>query len=99
MPNKFYKYSEKGLHHLYRDPNYHKQINYLMTGKIDRRDRLLMMNEHGFKTSAKSMEFKDVSNNMKVIIGKKGSKRYKVLVGPGHSPLEIFALAVVQIET
>jgi hypothetical protein len=45
------------------------------------------------------MEFKDVSNNMKVIIGKKGSKRYKVLVGPGHSPLEIFALAVVQIET
>ena len=34
---------------------------------------------------------------MKVIIGKRGSKRYKLVVGPGVAPVQLFCLAVVQI--
>ena len=45
------------------------------------------------------MEFKNSKGNLKVIVGKKASKRYKIIVGPGLTPVQIFALVIAQVET
>jgi len=58
-----------------------------MTAKIDIRERLNMMQNYGFRTSQKSMEFKDNCEQLKILIGKKASKRYRVVVGPGMTPI------------
>lgn len=45
------------------------------------------------------MEFKDIRGEMKLIIGKKASKRYKLIVAPGLTPIQVFSMLIVQVET
>ena len=57
------------------------------------------MSKYELRTSKKSMEFKNYHGDTKLIIGKKGSKRYKIIAGSGLSPIQVFALLIVQVET
>lgn len=68
-----------------------------MTAKLDIGKKLKLMNHFNLKASQKSMEFKNSNGSLQVIIGKKESKRYKIIVGPGLSPAQIFGLTIVQI--
>ena len=43
------------------------------------------------------MEFKNNLGEVKLIIGKKGSKRYKIVAGEGLTPVQIFGMVIVQI--
>ena len=57
------------------------------------------MSAYELRTSQKSMEFKNFQGDVKLIIGKRASKRYKLIAAPGLSPIQIFALLIVQVET
>jgi len=57
------------------------------------------MSAYQLRTSQKSMEFKDHQGDIRLMIGKKASKRYKIVSAPGLSPIQIFALLIVQVET
>ena len=70
-----------------------------MMTRLETTKRLQMMAKYELRTSQKSMEFKSYSGDTKLVIGKKGSKRYKVIAGPGLSPIQIFATLIVQVET
>lgn len=86
------------LHSTYREGESYL-IDYLLTGRLDMGKKLRVMSHFELRASQKSMEFKDGQGNFRVVIGKRGSKRYKIIVGPGLSPAQVFALAIVQIET
>jgi hypothetical protein len=43
------------------------------------------------------MEFKDNEGDIKMIIGKRGSKRYKIIAGAGLTPIQIFSMVIVQV--
>ena len=70
-----------------------------MTTRIDMAKRLNMMSFYELRASQKSMEFKNQKGNINVVIGKRGSKRYKIIVGPGLTPIQIFSMLIVQVET
>lgn len=70
-----------------------------MTTRIDMAKRLNMMSFYELRASQKSMEFKNHKGNINVVIGKRGSKRYKIIVGPGLTPIQIFSMLIVQVET
>jgi hypothetical protein len=74
-------------------------VDYLMTTRLEAKDKLDLMKEYGLRVSDKSMEFRGREGELKVVIGKKGSKRYSIIAGPRLSPIQIFALAIVNIET
>ena len=57
------------------------------------------MSYYELRSSQKSMEFKDYNGEVKLMIGKKGSKRYTVISGPGLTPVQIFSMLIVQVET
>ncbi len=73
------------------------EVDYVMTTKIELAKKLRLMNYYNFKASQKSMEFKNSLGNMQVIIGKRESKKYKIIAGPGLTPAQIFGLSIVQI--
>ena len=90
--------SDSDLQLVYRQ-NGAPNVNFLMTTKLELAKRLQLMSCYELRSSQKSMEFKSSQGEMKVIIGKRASKRYKIIAAPGLSPVQIFALTIVQIET
>ena len=94
-------YESNNNHTLY---SYYRQgqteaIDFVMTTKMDVSRKLKMMDYYNFKVSQKSMQFKNSSGGVQVIIGKQASKKYKIISGPGLSPVQVFALSIVQIQT
>ena len=51
--------------------NQSHEVDYVMTTKMDLGKKLKLMSYYNLKASQKSMEFKNSSGNMQVIIGKK----------------------------
>jgi hypothetical protein len=45
------------------------------------------------------MEFRNKEGELKLIIGKKESKRYTLIAGSNLTPIQLFSLAIVNIET
>ena len=68
-----------------------------MTAKLDMSTRLKMMNHYELRTSQKSMEFKNNLGEFKLVIGKKASKRYQVVVGEGLTPIQVFGAVIAQV--
>jgi hypothetical protein len=42
---------------------------------------------------------KNKKNELKIVIGKMGSKRYRIIGGSGITPIQIFGLVIAHIET
>lgn len=61
--------------------------------------KLNVISHYELRASEKSMEFKNNKGDINLIIGKKGSKRYKIISAPGLTPIQIFSMVIVQIET
>lgn len=74
-------------------------MGYVVTGKIEPEEKKQLMSEYGLRDSEKSMEFRGKRGELRLVIGKKGSKRYCLIVGPYLSPIQAFALAIINIET
>ncbi len=74
-------------------------MDFILTTKLDSAKRLKIMSYYDLRSSQKSMEFKDYKGEVKLMIGKKGSKRYTVISGPGLTPVQIFSMLIVQVET
>ena len=62
-------------------------------------EKLELMRDFKFKVSDKSMEFRNKEGELKLVIGKKASKTYTLVAGPGLTPLQIFSLAIINVET
>lgn len=60
-------------------------------------DRNRWMRQEGLRKSNKEMAFRGQNNELKLIIGKRCSKNYKLICGSGLSPLLYFALSIVNI--
>ena len=58
-----------------------------------------LMREHFLVKTKKSIVMKDRQDNVKLYIGKLESKRYKIIAGAGVSPMLVFALLIVMIES
>lgn len=57
------------------------------------------MQEHSLVKTNKSIAMKDLRGNVKLYIGKLESKRYKIIVGAGVSPMLVFAVLIIMIES
>ena len=56
------------------------------------------MREHGLVKTNKTITLKDRDGQIKLYIGKKESKRYRIIGGSGISPLLIFAFFIVMVD-
>ena len=74
-------------------------VDYLATARLPPEQHLQMMRDYGLRASEKSMELKGRGGEVRVIIGKRASKRYCVVAGPLLTPIQLFALAIVNVET
>jgi hypothetical protein len=57
------------------------------------------MHEHSLRKSAKNMEFRGKDGDVRLMMGKKGTNRYCLIAGTPLTPIQVFSLAIVNIET
>ena len=69
----------------------------MVSTQMEIEKKLKMMSDFGLKASNKSLEFKGSQGQIQMIIGKKESKHYKLIIGGGISPIQATAVAVSQI--
>ena len=70
----------------------------MMTYRMPMEKRLEMMTDFGLRASKKGMEFKGSHARLQMVLGKKESKQYRLVVGGGISPIQATALAISNIE-
>ena len=69
----------------------------MLTTRMEMNKKLEMMAKFGLRASNKSMEFKGSHEQLQMILGKKASKVYKMIVGGGITPIQASAVAIANI--